>query len=167
LQPWRIFSVSLLLASCSISAYFGGKCAWEAWIYSSLTGKTPAKILRWNIEEEGSRYAIWADYEYDCQGKTLTQVERLPGPLFLNEEAAIAAMKVASKKAMTAYYDPSHPARSSLARTFPVNYGVRFAISCFVLVYFWLFKRKFTVFSAPLVSEERGSKSPVVPTRVL
>ncbi len=128
--------------SCSISAYFGGKFVWEALIYSSLTGKTPAKVLQWAIEEAGSRYAIWAVYEYRFKEKTFMHKARLPGPLFLNEGAAVTEMKAKSKEILTAYYDPESPARSALGRTFPTNYGIRFAISLLVLIYFLIFNKR-------------------------
>jgi hypothetical protein len=141
-QPWRIFSLFLLLLSCSTLIYFGVRFGRELWVYSSLTGKSAAKVTRWDIEEEGSRYAIWAVYEYESKEKILINRARFPGPLFLNEEAAEKELRAKSKQSITAYYDPSNPTRSALGRAFPTSYGIRCIISFLILVYFFSFKKK-------------------------
>ena len=139
MHPWRFFSLFLLLASSTISAYFGAKFGYEMWLYTSLASTSPAKVLRWDIEEEGSRYAIWALYEYTYQGKTLTDRARIPGLPFLNEGAAETELRAQSKRPLTVYFSST---RSALGREFPTSYGIRCIISFLVLIYFLIFKKK-------------------------
>jgi hypothetical protein len=140
LQAKRIFSLSLLLLSFAVMAYFGTKFGLKAWDYLSMTKEAPAKILQWEIEEKGAHFQIKAIYEYKCQEKILLGKKNLPGPLFLNELAAVNALKDKSKESFTAHYDPKNPTSSSLERVFPVNYSVRFALSFLVLIYFFFFQ---------------------------
>lgn len=139
MHPWRIFPFFLLLASSTISLYFGAKFGHGLWLYNSLTNTSTAKVLRWDIEEEGSRYAIWAHYEYTYQGKTLTDRARTPGLPFLNEGAAETAVRSMSKHPLTIYFSSTH---SALERAFPTSYGIRGLISFLVLIYFLIFKKK-------------------------
>jgi len=138
-QPWRIFSLFLLLLTSSTLLYFGLKFGKELYIYSSLTAQTPAKPLCWEIEEEGDRYAIWVVYEYAPKEKILTNKAKFPAPLFLNEDAAEKELR--ANRSLTAYYDPFNPARSALERTFPLNTGIKCIISFLILLYFVFFKK--------------------------
>jgi len=141
-KPWRLFSHFLLFGSFSISLYFAIQFTQLALRYTALSEKTAARAKEWQIEEESSRFGIWALYEYQIQEKILTARARVAAPLFLNEKAAEAELKALSKVPLTAYYNPTIPTQSALDRAFPTGYAIRFILSFLVSIYFFVFKKK-------------------------
>jgi len=128
----------LILFAAAVAAYFGFRLSREICSYASLSEQAPAKILRWEVEEAGSRYAVKGTYEYKNLVGT-TQLQRT----FFNEAVALDFIK--STSSWTAHYDPTHPEHSALERVFPKGYVIRFVLACAVFIYFLLFKRKFVI----------------------
>ncbi len=130
----RIF----ILFSCVVAVYFGGKFAWELYRYATLSSSAPAHISRWDVEEDGSRFAVQAMYTYSWEGKILSATSRLNNTLFLNDATALASIREQAKQQWTVYFDAKHPQRSTLDRSFPGNLAIRLIISILVSGYFFV-----------------------------
>ena len=136
----RIF----ILFACVVAMYFGGQFAWKLYGYVVLDSSAPAHIVRWDIEEDGSRFAIRALYTYQYKENIVSGSSRFDDTLFLNDATALASIRECAKQQWTVYFDTKHPEQSTLYRAFPQSLAIRFVISILISGYFFLLHCKQT-----------------------
>ena len=124
----RVF-LTLLVISGLTGGYFGWKFFNQLHSFVSQNLTAPAHVLRWEVEEVGSRYGIRAVYEYENGSGTCLFPEK-----HLNEFSALDEVKKLALQAHTVYHDDH--GHSSLNRIFPTSYGWRFVLSVIVFIYF-------------------------------
>jgi hypothetical protein len=106
--------------------------------YFSLNESAQAQILQWEVIEDQRGYVLKARYAY--LGHVGEYV--FDSPCYLNEPAAVMALKEKAKKSYFAWYHPNKSSISFLEVHFPINYLIKTLISLSALIYFWyLFKR--------------------------
>jgi len=117
----RVF-LTLLAISGLLGGYFGWRFFYALHTFTSQNLIAPARILRWEVEEVGSRYGIRAVYEYKNSSGTSLLLER-----YLNEFSALDEVKKLALQQHTIYHDGR--GHSSFSRVFPMNSGWRFVLS--------------------------------------
>ena len=137
MSPRRI-QLFFIIGVCAITLHFSVLLGIEVFRYFSLKERAPARISQWEIIEVKNRFAIKANFSFnDRQG----EFTLLP-PYYLNEFAALAALKEKAKQDWTVWYNPKNPQISALQKSFPVGLLVKALICYGVIIYFFcLYKR--------------------------
>lgn len=130
------------LGVCAITLHFSIRFGVGALHYFSLKNGSAAQIIQWEIVEIKNRYALKADYTFECQKKNCTGSFTLNPPHYLNEMAALEALKMKAKESWTAWHNPKNPQVSALQKDFPTGLLIRTLICFGVLIYFLNLKRK-------------------------
>jgi hypothetical protein len=130
------------LGVCAITLHFSLLFGKDAARYFSLNERAKAHISQWEIVEIKNRYALKADYAFQAQKKNWTGSFTLPPPYYLNEMAALAALKERAKESWTAWHKGKNPQISALEKSFPAGLLVRMLICYGVLGYLLILKRK-------------------------
>jgi hypothetical protein len=130
------------LGVCAITLHFSILFGKDAYRYFSLNEGAKARIQQWEIVEIKNRFALKADYVFEAQKKNWSGSFTLNPPHYLNEMAALSALKEKAKEGWTAYYNSKKPEVSALEKRFPTGLLIRALICYGVLIYFWLLKRK-------------------------
>lgn len=138
----RLFFKALFVGTGVIGGYFAIATGLEAWNWICLDGQIPAKVTRWEVEETGSRYLIWADYDYVVEGRRFSGRTRLSGAPLISEGAALSRIRERSRDGWVAFYATSKPSFSSLEKLFPKGNFIKSIISFCVLIYFYVLKKK-------------------------
>jgi hypothetical protein len=106
--------------------------------YFSLRESSPALIRQWEIIEDQGGYVLSAKYSLNSSEGSYT----FKSPCYLNEPAALMALKEKAKLPHLAWYDPNKPSISVLEKVFPFGYLIKILVSLSGLIYFLLlFKR--------------------------
>ena len=124
----RVFLAFLVISGLT-GGYFGWKFFYALHAFTSQNLTAQAQILRWEVEEVGSRYGIRAVYEYETASGT-----SLLSSLYLNEFSALDEVKKLAQQQHTVYHDGR--GHSSFSREFPMNFGWRFVLSALIFIYF-------------------------------
>ncbi len=130
------------LGVCAITLHFSILFGRDAYRYFSLNEGAKARILQWEIVEIKNRYALTADYTFEAQNKSWLGAFTLMPPHYLNEMAALSALKERAKENWTAWHNGKNPQISALEKSFPTGLLVRTLICYGVLAYFFALKRK-------------------------
>lgn len=131
-----------LLGLCAITLHFSIRLGVDSLHYFSLKKRADAKIIQWEIRELKNQFALKADYTFEAQEKSWPGSFMLNPPYYLNEMAALSALKERAKENWTTWYNPKNPRDSALEKHFPVGLLIRTLICYGVLVYFLFLKRK-------------------------
>lgn len=105
-------------------------------------GSGEARISRWEVRELEGRFALKAVYSFEAQAKIWSGAALLPKPWYLNEPAALAALKDKAKQRWTVCFNPTSPDQSSLGREFPLGLLCRSLVCYAVFGYFIIFFKK-------------------------
>lgn len=134
------FQKILLLGTALIASPLTYQTVKEFLTYFSLTERAFAQILQWEVEEVSDRFALRGIYTFSYQGNTWKGTSLLPPPYFLNEPAAISALKERAKQSSTAWYNPNNPSLSSLTHIFPTSLFLR-TVTCYAVLFYFLLVR--------------------------
>ncbi len=133
-----LFLIGVSAITLHFTIRFGLECA----RYFSLQNQTKARISQWEIVEIKDRFALKAAYGFESQEKTWQGVHTLRPPYYLNEVAALSALKEKARGNWTVWYHPQNPRISTLEKNFPTGLLIRSAVCYGVLAYFiYLYKR--------------------------
>jgi hypothetical protein len=139
--------IFFFLGVCAITLHFTILLGIEGARYFSLKEEAKAHIKQWEIEEIKNRFALKADYTFDSQGKSWQGSSTLLPPHYLNEMAALEALKGRAKESWTVWHNPKNPQVSALEKSFPTGLLIRSLICYGVLVYFVLLKRRVALYA--------------------
>lgn len=132
----------LLLGVCAITLHFTIRLAIDGASYFSLQKQGKAQISQWEIIPIKDQFAIKAKFEFEDKKKIWQGESTLKPPFYLNENAAISALKEKAKMNWVAWYSSKNPSVSALEKSFPWGLLVRVAICYGVIIYFiCLYKR--------------------------
>lgn len=126
----------------AITLHFSIRLGVDCLHYFSLKKGARAEIVQWEIMELKNRFALKADYTFKSQEKSWRGSFTLNPPHYLNEMAALSALKERAKESWTAWHNPKNPQVSALEKSFPTALLIRTVICYGVLTYFLLLKRK-------------------------
>lgn len=127
----------------AITLHFSIRLGIDLYSYLSLKKSSAARISQWEIVELKGRYALKAEYLFEAQGKNWPGSFILSPPYYLNEAAALSALKEKAKEPFRAWYQPKNPPTSALEKNFPKSLMFRTILCGVVLIYFLFLKRKF------------------------
>jgi hypothetical protein len=134
--------VVLLAASGIIALWFSGAAAIGMWKFFSLNAQTPAKILKWQVQElSSSRFALEADYRFDVNDNTYTGKTIFERPQFLNRFAAENYMMINGSKSWGTWYRANSPLHNSLEKEFPQKNCLQALLTLGVFIYFFSSRR--------------------------
>lgn len=139
LKKIQVLSICALVA---IALYFSVCLGRSCLGYFPLRAQAQAQVVRWEVLEEDDQFSLKADYTFRAQEKNWQGSAVLGGPPYLNEIAALSALKVKAKQPWSAWYNPKNPSFSALEKSFPAGLLVRTLIVYGVLIYFFYLKRK-------------------------
>jgi len=138
----RRIQLFLMVGVCAITLHFSIRFVIEATHYFSLNSQAEALVSQWEIVEIKNRYAIKSNFEFEAKGKNWRGEFTLLAPYYLNEFAALSALKEKAKEKWSAWYNSSNPQISALQKSFPVGLLLRSLICYGVIIYFFcLYKR--------------------------
>lgn len=141
MSPKRI-QLFLILGVCAITLHFAIMLGIESVEYFSLNQQARAKITQWEILNVKNRFAIKAEYEFTAKEKNYRGAQTLKPPYFLNEMAALNALKDAAKQTWDVWYKPSNPNHSIIEKGFPYGYLFRTLTCLGVLIYFFYLTKR-------------------------
>lgn len=105
--------------------------------YYVLSAHAPAQDLVWTIvPRDSEHYLFRATYTYTNRGATYTGTTTLPSPVYRNRWSAEQDLPKIERERHDAWYNPEHPASSSLYRTFPLKETMYGAVIWGVVAYF-------------------------------
>ena len=140
-----------------ISLYFMAQCSWIFLYNYSLNEQRPARIDRWEVQEEASdQYGLAAHFSFEIAGRSFHGITRFAEPVFLNPDSAIAAVKekVAHPQSSTVWYNRTDPSRASLVKTALRGKLFRAVLAGAVAIYFILLgKNGLSVKSVPPLND--------------
>jgi len=108
----------------------------KVWDYTRLSHHAQVQNIQWSITSlSDNSFVLLADYSFrlkggSYQGKTRWQEE------YLNQWAAEEAVTRLEKTALSVWYDPSSPERSSLQKLFPLKSSLYTALLWALGIYF-------------------------------
>jgi hypothetical protein len=138
----RLVQLLLFFGTSAITLHFSIRLGVEASRYFSLSAQAPARISQWEISELKNKFTIKGNFQFDAEGKTWSGESVLLPPYYLNEFAALAALKEKAKNQWTVWYNPQNISLSALEKSFPTGLLVRSLICYGVIIYFFcLYKR--------------------------
>ncbi len=139
-SPKRIQQI-LILSALAAALYFSCLSASSLLGYFSLSGSAKGKIEQWEIEERKERFYLKAVYSFESQEKIWRDSFTFKND-YLNEFAALAALKEKAKQPQTVWHSAKNPSISALERNFPINLIIR-TLACYVvsIYFFYLSKR--------------------------
>lgn len=134
--------ILFFLGVIAITLHFSIQLGLACTDYFSLQKEVKARIVQWETVPVKGRFALLAKYEFENKEKICQGSYTFEPPHYLNEAAAVEALKRMAKENWTAWYDPKNVVHSALEKSFPRGLAVRTAICYGVLVYFfYLYKR--------------------------
>lgn len=136
MSPKRI-QLFLILGVCAIALHFSIRLGIGCLHYFSLQKQAKAQISQWEIVEMKDRFGLKAKYGFAIQEKTWQGLFTLSPPYYLNEMAALSALKEKAKNSWTVWYNPKNPQISALEKSFPIGLLIRALICYGVLIYFF------------------------------
>lgn len=140
-MAFKRIQILFLLGSLVVALFFSLQLSRSLRAYFSLQRAAQAKIIQWETKPIKGQFALIAKYEFKAQEK-IWHGSYVFNPYYLNEPAAVQALKVKAKKKWAAWYNPDNPCDSALEKGFPFGLMVRTAICYGVLIYFfYLYKR--------------------------
>lgn len=125
-----------LLGLTALTIYFFTLFWVDLWQYTHIQGFAPARVEEWEVVEKGGKYLLKAKYSFAAQGKDRTGIYLFKSPGYLNEFAAVMALKEKAKQPWTAFFHPKDPSISYLETAFPFGLLVKSLVSLSVLIYF-------------------------------
>ena len=141
MSPKRM-QLFFVLGVAAMTLYFTVIFGVELVRYLKLNNRANAHITQWEIVNVKNHFALRADYEFDIQEKNWRNAFTLNPPYFLNEMAALDALKVLAKNDWSAWYQPKNPQISALEKSFPKSFLFRTLICYGVLIYFFYLTKK-------------------------
>ena len=128
----------LLIVSGGIALWFSGIALVGLWDFTQLDARTPATVLKWEIQDlSSSRFAIAADYRYEVKGASYNGKTVFENLQFLNRFAAENQVKQIEDKRWEAWYSQCNPFHSSLEREFPQKQCLQALLTVGVFAYFY------------------------------
>ncbi len=146
--PLARIQLFFLIGISAIALYFSVLSGIDLVRYLSLKSSSSARISQWQIIPLGDKYGLKAKYWFEFKDKNWRGSYTLAPPYYLNEKAALYALKEKAKEPWRVWYNPNHPHFSVLEKKFPGGILFRTTICFGVLLYFLFFKRKFLSVSA-------------------
>lgn len=138
------FFQALLGVSFLITVIFSIQLT-QSWLsYRSLTGRTDAKILSWEVLSSGGTFPLKARYRFEVGGAPVEGAFVFEQSQYLNEASAFEAMKQMAKERWWVWYEPARPSHSVLIKTFPFALMGKTFVCFFVLLYFLLYQNRIT-----------------------
>jgi hypothetical protein len=141
MSPKKI-ELFMIAGICAITLHFTIRFGVDYFHYLSLKNKSTAKVYQWEIVQVKDRFALKASYSFDAQNKTYQGLFTLSPPYYLNEMAALSALKAKAKESWSAWYRPKNPQISALEKSLPVSLLIRSMICYGVLIYFFYFYKR-------------------------
>lgn len=135
-KKWVVFPQLLAVIA---TLWFGGGALVDLWRYSQLKVHTHAEILKWEVQEKGSKYFVAATYFFEVGEKRYEQRFCFTQPIFLNYFSAEAELQQWQKYSWSVWYNPKAPHVSALQKLFPskrVSYAL---VSLGICLYFLFF----------------------------
>lgn len=126
---------------CAIALHFSIQLGIESTSYFSLQKKVKAQITQWEIVEIKGKYGLKADYTFEVQKKSLSGAFLLNPPYYLNENAALSALKKRAKENWAVWYNPKKLSISALEKSFPTELLIKTVICYGVIIYFFRLNR--------------------------
>jgi len=146
--------IILIALAGAIALWFVGKASWEIWEYVSLASEQKTESIQWEIREiNASKFLFSASYIYQVEGKKYAGKSLLHSPAYLNRPSAEAELKERQMRAWNVWFDPAHPAHSSLQRSFPLKSSCYALLTLGIFLYFL-----FYTLSQPMVSRSVSNK---------
>ena len=131
----------LLVAIVGASAlFFGGKAAYKLYFYYTETASTQTLSTAWTLEEASrTRFLPTARYTYAVDGLSYSGETQFSSQVYRNKWAAEEDLATYPEKSWTVWYNPNHPARSTLQKSFPVKESFSTALLLAIFGYLiWL-----------------------------
>ena len=141
MSPKRIQLFFVLGVSC-MALHFTVMFGFEMANFLRLKNRANAQITQWEIVSVKDRFALKAEYEFNAQEKSCQSSFTLNPPYFLNEMAALGALKELAKNDWGVWYHPKTPQQSALQKSFPTGLLFRTLICYGVLIYFFYLTKK-------------------------
>jgi hypothetical protein len=141
MSPGRI-QLFLFLGICAMTLHFSIRLGVESSRYFALSAQARARISQWEIAEIKNKFALKANYHFEVKEKNWIGVSTLLPPYYLNEFAALAALKEKAKKEWMVWHNPKNPQISALEKGFPTGLLVRSLICYGVIIYFFCLYKK-------------------------
>ena len=138
----RRIQTLFFLGVLAITLHFGILFSQQLIGYLALNQSAPARITQWEIVPIKSRFGLKADYTFSSKEKTYQGSSLFAPPHYLNEMAALSALKVKAKEPQTVYFRSQNPQNSALEKTFSWNLLFRLCCSLGVIVYFVLLNKR-------------------------
>lgn len=145
MSPRRI-RIFFMLGIIAMTLHFTIMLGIEVVHYLRLESKANALITQWEIINIKNQFGLKAEYKFNAQEKNWQGAFILSPPYFLNEMAALDALKGLAKNDWNVWYELKNPKISALEKNFPTGLLFRTLICYVVLIYFfYLNKRVFLV----------------------
>lgn len=131
-----------MLGTGSLALFFSLQLVTTCYHYFDLKNQAKAHISQWETVEIKERFVLKANYTFSAKEKTWQASSILNSPYYLNEPAALTALKIKAKENWVVWYSPKNPSRSSLEKQFPLGLAIKTSICFGVLIYFlYLYKK--------------------------
>lgn len=135
----NFFSVLMVLVA-GIGLWMGGKFLFSIYHYFSLTQEATAKVTEWKVEEfKEGKFVIWANFEFEAQGRTIYGKYLFKKPVYQNEHLPAMLIERWGDDPRSVWFNPKDPHSAVLKKKFPMKEGVYFVLCLGVFLYFaWL-----------------------------
>lgn len=120
--------------------FFGVQASYKLYRYYTETTYTVAQSTEWSLQEYSrTRFIPKARYQYVIRDTSYTGETELTGQVYRNRWAAEEDLATYPQKVWKVWYDPSHPERSTLQKSFPFKATLSTALLICILGYLiWL-----------------------------
>lgn len=143
MRYFKMVQVLLFIGIALVAFYFSVLLGKTFLSYFFLSSQTKAHVFQWEVLEINDKYPIKASYSFEVDGKMVKNSFIFPKPWSWNQASALALVRERAQQSWMVWYNPNNPECSALEKRFPYNLFFRSLICYAVLVYFYLFRRKF------------------------